>query len=1746
MRLKYLKTLLSPQDGAAKVTAMTWSPTNNKFAVVTTDRVVILFDDTGERRDKFSTKPGDPKTGKKGYIVKGLSFSPDGTKIAVGQTDNILFVYKIGEDWGEKKVICNKFIQQSSVTCLIWPPEQPFIIFGLAEGKVRIANLKSNKSQTVYGTDALVTALCANPSGKGILSGHIDGAIVRYFFDDEGSGLSQGQLVRHSCAPYALCWGSSIVAAGCDKRIVAYGNEGRVLQHFDYSKEDEKEFTVALCSPSGQSFVVGSFDRLRIFNWTPRRGAWEEGKPKEIENLYTISALAWKRDGSRLCAGTLCGGVELFDCALKRTVYKNKFEMTYVGLSQVIVKNLSSGARVVLKSHYGYEIDKVSIMGKDRYLLAHTSDTVLLGDLQTNKLSEVPWQVTGGNEKFFFENENVCMIFNAGELTLIEYGANEVLATVRTEFMNPHLISVRLNERKVKDEEENKKMAYLIDLKTICVLDLVSGFNLATVSHDGKIDWLELSETGKKLLFRDKKLKLHLLDVSSQLKTTILNYCTYVQWVPLSDVVVAQDRGSLCIWYNIDSPERVTMFPIKGDIIDLERSEGKTEVVVNEGVSTVSYTLDEGLIEFGTAVDDLDFGRAIAFLETLEMTPESEAMWKTLSKLALDESNLPAAERCFAALGDVSKARFIRQLNDLIDQISTTGMDGANHPLVRAKLAVLNKKFKEAEGIYLEQGMVDLAMEMYQELHKWDDSLEIAARKGHPELPNLRSTYLQWLMTSGQEEKAGEVKESQGEYMEAINLYMKAGLPARAARLALSINELSMDSVLLERIAMALMKGGFHERAGDLFEKIGDNDRALSAFRKGKTYRRAVELARITFPNEVIRLEEEWGDFLVSQKQLDAAINHFIEAGSSVKAIEAAISARQWNKAVQIVELQDDSVAQKYYAILARHYAQVLEYSMAERFFVRAGEPREAVDMYTRANMYEAAHKLAVRCMPPDEVTSLYTVQAREFESQGRYKEAERLFITVKEPDLAINMYKKLKMYDQMIKLVTQFHPDLLQETHLHLAKELEADGQYSQAEHHYTEAQDWKAAINMYRSNDLWEDAYRVAKHYGGVTPAKQVAYLWAKSLGGDSAVKLLTKFNLLETAIEYAADNGSFEFAFELARTGMKNKLPDVHLKHAMFLEDEGEFKKAEEEFIKAAKPREAVLMYVHTQDWDSAQRIAEDHDPESVADVLIGQARQAFTKKDFSKAESYFLRAQRPELIIRMYKEEGMWADALRIAKEYAPHKLDQLQNEYDREANRDDRGLDALLSQAKDWESRAEYGRAIDVYLKLNKEMTQNYDILEDSWTKAVELAVKFVKNRAVEVVRKACDKLIEIESYEQAAELYQSVKMYKEAIDTYIAGQLWPLAKRLAADSAPQYEQYVEEKYVNFLKSKQMADKLIDVDVIGALDMYVEQGQWDRCIQEAEQQSVDVLNKYVALYAANLIKEGDLVKALDLFVQYGAPANPQNFNIYKRLADCIFSMPDKTGPDSYKLWSDLRSVFEDVCDGFEKKPSDPDTMNTFQRMLIIAHYNATRSAARTQKSLEPIATKLSVSLLRHSDIIPVDKAFYEAGIDCKAIGWENMAFVFLNRYLDLSEGIEEGNLDLLDNSDFVDTDIPLEVPVPEDQFLSEEKREDMKEWVLAVSVDQRVDQVLPRDERDTYEASLVATSTGIKSFPCVLSGYPVLRNKLEFNRPGCVANKEDWNKFLMATKVSHSPECQDVLRFLSRWCGSPQNPTYSFK
>lgn len=91
-----------------------------------------------------------------------------------------------------------------------------------------------------------------------------------------------------------------------------------------------------------------------------------------------------------------------------------------------------------------------------------------------------------------------------------------------------------------------------------------------------------------------------------------------------------------------------------------------------------------------------------------------------------------------------------------------------------------------------------------------------------------------------------------------------------------------------------------YELAGDLAQKMNQPNAAIDYYRKGKVFARAIELARSVSPEEVTTLEEEWGDWLVSRRQADASISHYIEAGTTAKALEAAIASKQWLKAVQV------------------------------------------------------------------------------------------------------------------------------------------------------------------------------------------------------------------------------------------------------------------------------------------------------------------------------------------------------------------------------------------------------------------------------------------------------------------------------------------------------------------------------------------------------------------------------------------------------------------------------------------------------------------------------------------------------------------------------------------------------------------------------------------------------------------------------------------------------------------------------
>jgi len=131
-------------------------------------------------------------------------------------------VYKIGTEWGEKKSICNKFLQSSSVTCMTWPNESANdLIIGTAEGKVRVCMSKTNKSQSLFGQESFVVSISSSPDGNSVVAGFLDNSIVTFHLDTKNKGK-----IVHSTIPYALSWGSHIVAGGNDGKIAFYEPTG--------------------------------------------------------------------------------------------------------------------------------------------------------------------------------------------------------------------------------------------------------------------------------------------------------------------------------------------------------------------------------------------------------------------------------------------------------------------------------------------------------------------------------------------------------------------------------------------------------------------------------------------------------------------------------------------------------------------------------------------------------------------------------------------------------------------------------------------------------------------------------------------------------------------------------------------------------------------------------------------------------------------------------------------------------------------------------------------------------------------------------------------------------------------------------------------------------------------------------------------------------------------------------------------------------------------------------------------------------------------------------------------------------------------------------------------------------------------------------------------------------------------------------------------------------------------------------
>lgn len=96
----------------------------------------------------------------------------------------------------------------------------------------------------------------------------------------------------------------------------------------------------------------------------------------------------------------------------------------------------------------------------------------------------------------------------------------------------------------------------------------------------------------------------------------------------------------------------------------------------------------------------------------------------------------------------------------------------------------------------------------------------------------------------------------------------------------------------------------------------------------------------------------------------------------------------------------------------------------------------------------------------------------------------------------------------------------------------------------------------------------------------------MWAKSIGGDAAVKLLNKHGMLMEGIDFACETGAFDLAFDLARIGAKDRMGTVHVRLATQLEEEGRLEDASKHYVEGSvliqilSKGSRFIKYLHSQ--------------------------------------------------------------------------------------------------------------------------------------------------------------------------------------------------------------------------------------------------------------------------------------------------------------------------------------------------------------------------------------------------------------------------------------------------------------------------------------------------------------------------------------------------------------------------------------
>ena len=141
---------------------------------------------------------------------------------------------------------------------------------------------------------------------------------------------------------------------------------------------------------------------------------------------------------------------------------------------------------------------------------------------------------------------------------------------------------------------------------------------------------------------------------------------------------------------------------------------------------------------------------------------------------------------------------------------------------------------------------------------------------------------------------------------------------------------------------------------------------------------------------------------------------------------------------------------------------------------------------------------------------------------------------------------------------------------------------------------------------------------------------------------------------------------------------------------------------------------------------------------------------------------------------------------------------------------------------------------------------------------------------------------------------------------------------------------------------------------------------------------------------------DLDEAVRTLNKRNGPSTEAAISTYRKLVLRLLSRNSKEETEDHAaVISMLRDILYRLANQYRSQPIDKKLNAEMLEMLMATHYQNMLYTAKSM-GLKEIAAKCSITLLKYPNLIPHDKAFYQAGMACREQGNINLSFLLLNR------------------------------------------------------------------------------------------------------------------------------------------------------